>query len=91
MLVGLAFLQYAADSWWLHRQRRLRGSRLGRYNGILYFCPVCGVILVQLGLTFLDPLVPIVSWLLVLSTCVSMGDRLMRSVQALRTAPPSPS
>src|SRR5262249_18727701 len=33
-LVAAAFAQYTIDSYWLHRQGRLRGSWLGRWNGI---------------------------------------------------------
>lgn len=91
VLVVAAFLQYTVDSWWFHGDRRLRGSRLGRYNGILYFFPVCGVILIRLGLTFLTPVLTAVCWLLVGSTVVSMGERLMLVWRAFRTAPPTPS
>jgi len=87
VLVIVAFAQYAIDSYWLHRQRRLRGSRLGRYNGILYFVPVCGDTLVRLGLTFLRPAVSPVCWLLVVSTCVSIGERLILGWRASRTDP----
>ena len=54
-LVVAAFAQYVADSYWLHRGRSLRGSRLGRWNGILYFAPLVGDILVRLGWTWLRP------------------------------------
>jgi CDP-diacylglycerol--glycerol-3-phosphate 3-phosphatidyltransferase len=91
VLVVTAFTQYVVDSYWLHGQRRLRGSRLGRYNGILYFVPICGVILVRLGLPFLAPAVTLVCWLLVLSTCVSIGERLRLLWASRRTAPGSPS
>ncbi len=91
VLVVAAFLQYMIDSYWFHGQRRLRGSRLGRYNGILYFFPVCGVILIRLGLTFLVPALIAVCWLLVVSTCVSMGERLRLVWRSFRTAPPRPS
>jgi len=91
VLVAAAFLQYTLDSYWFHGQRRLRGSTLGRYNGILYFFPVCGVILIRLGLTFLMPALVAVCWLLVVSTGVSMGERLTLVWRALRTEPPRPS
>ena len=65
------------DSYWIHRHTKLRGSKLGRYNGILYFVPSSMDILTRLGLSFLDPLLTILVWLLVLSTLVSMGQRLM--------------
>lgn len=89
VLVAAAFLQYAVDSYWLHRQ--LRGSRLGRYNGILYFFPPCGVILIRLGLTFLQPVLVVLCWLLVASTLVSMAERATLSWRARRTDPPTPA
>ena len=89
VLVAAAFGQYVADSYWLHRQLRLRGSSLGRYNGIFYFVPACGDTLVRLGLVFLRPAVSLVCWLLVLSTCVSMGQRLIAVRQARQTTPES--
>ena len=77
ILITAAFAQYVIDSYWIHRQTKLRGSKLGRYNGILYFVPSCMDILIRMGLRFLDPLLTILVWLLVLSTLVSMGQRLM--------------
>jgi len=89
-LVTIAFAQYVIDSYWLHRGRTLRTSRLGRYNGILYFVPLGGDILVRLGLTFLQPLVTVIAWLLVVTTLISMAERL-RAVRALsREARESP-
>jgi CDP-diacylglycerol--glycerol-3-phosphate 3-phosphatidyltransferase len=82
-LVVAAFAQYVADSYWLHRGRSLRGSRLGRWNGILYFAPLVGDILVRLGWTWLRPALTLLVWALVASTLVSMGERL-RAVRALR-------
>jgi CDP-diacylglycerol--glycerol-3-phosphate 3-phosphatidyltransferase len=76
-LITAAFAQYVIDSYWVHSRTKLRGSRLGRYNGMLYFVPSCLDILIRLGLRFLEPLLAILVWLLVLSTLVSMGQRLM--------------
>ena len=76
-LITAAFMQYFVDSYWVHRQARLRGSKLGRYNGMLYFVPTIMEILIRLGLRFLQPLLTLLVWLLVLSTIVSMGQRLM--------------
>lgn len=87
VLVVIAFGQYAIDSYWLYQERRLRASRLGRYNGILYFVPICGDTLVRLGLAFLRPAVTIVCWLLVVSTCVSIGERVILARRARRTDP----
>jgi CDP-diacylglycerol--glycerol-3-phosphate 3-phosphatidyltransferase len=79
VLITAAFAQYVIDSYWIHRHTKLRGSKLGRYNGILYFVPTCMDILIRIGLTFLQPLLTILVWLLVLSTLVSMVQRLMLS------------
>ena len=75
VLVALAFAQYVADSYWLHRAGQLRMSALGRWNGILYFVPLGGALLVDLGAGALAPPTHWVSWLLVLSTLASIADR----------------
>ena len=77
VVITAAFAQYVIDSFWVHRRTKLRGSKLGRYNGIFYFVPTCMDILIRLGLRFLQPMLMILVWLLVLSTLVSMGQRLM--------------
>ena len=88
-LVAAAFIQYVVDSYWLHRGRSLRTSRLGRWNGILYFAPLGGDILIRLGMSGLRPILTLLVWALVVSTILSMGERL-RAVTALRrTAPGS--
>jgi phosphatidylglycerophosphate synthase len=89
VLVPLAFAQYVYDSYWLHRERALRASALGRYNGILYFAPLVGAVLVHLGLRALEPAVSALGWLLVVSTLVSMADRAWAVTRAPRTAPGS--
>ena len=81
LLVVVAFAQYVIDSYWLHQERELRMSSLGRWNGILYFAPLVGEVLVRtgilaaLGLGALGPLVLWIAWALVASTLVSIGDR----------------
>jgi phosphatidylglycerophosphate synthase len=77
VLITAAFSQYVIDSYWVHRQAKLRGSKLGRYNGMLYFVPTCMDIVIRLGVPFLRPLLTILVWLLVASTLISMGQRLM--------------
>src|SRR6202140_4316459 len=77
ILIVAAFAQYVIDSCWIHRQAKLRGSKLGRYNGMLYFVPTCMDIVIRLGLRFLQPLLTILVWLLVVSTLISMRQRLM--------------
>jgi phosphatidylglycerophosphate synthase len=92
VLVAAAFAQYAIDSYVVARARELRPSRLGRYNGILYFVPLGGDIAVRLGGRALRPLLIAVVWLLVASTLLSMAERLLLAVTARRrTAPASPA
>ncbi len=76
-LITLAFAQYVVDSYWIHRQVKLRGSKLGRYNGMLYFVPTCMECVIRLGARFLRTVLTILVWMLVLSTLVSMAQRLM--------------
>jgi CDP-diacylglycerol--glycerol-3-phosphate 3-phosphatidyltransferase len=75
--ITAAFAQYVIDSYWIHRQSKLRGSKLGRYNGMLYFVPPVVDILIRLGARFLQPLLTILVRGLVLSTLVSMAQRAM--------------
>ena len=77
IVIAVAFGQYVVDSYWLHGQRQLRKSQLGRYNGILYFVPLGGDILLRLGFRFIRLLLQPVAWLLVLSTLISIGQRLV--------------
>lgn len=79
VLIVAAFSQYAIDSYWIHKNGRLRGSKLGRYNGMLYFAPPCIEPVIRLGARFLQPLLTALVWLLVLSTIVSMYQRWMLS------------
>ena len=79
-LVAGAFLQYVLDSRYMHRRKSLRMSFLGRWNGILYFVPL---VLIAAGRLFdagafqnlLYQGATMLSWLLVLSTVASIGDR----------------
>jgi CDP-diacylglycerol---glycerol-3-phosphate 3-phosphatidyltransferase len=86
ILITSAFIQYVVDSYWIHRRRALRGSRLGRYNGILYFAPLWGVLLVQGGVPSVRPLLTLLVWSLVVSTLVSMTQRAVASRRALAAA-----
>ena len=80
VLVAAAFAQYAIDSYVVDRAGALRASRLGRYNGILYFVPLGGDVLVRMGASVLRPAVIAVAWILIVSTVVSMGERLVGAV-----------
>jgi CDP-diacylglycerol--glycerol-3-phosphate 3-phosphatidyltransferase len=90
ILITLAFAQYVIDSYWVHRNAKLRGSKLGRYNGMLYFVPSILDILIRMGLMFLQPVLTILVWLLVLTTLLSMSQRLMfaRLPEQLPSRPP---
>ena len=90
ILITAAFAQYVIDSYWVHRQTKLRGSKLGRYNGMLYFAPTCMEIVIRLGIRVLQPLLTILVWLLVLSTVISMAQRLrLRSLpEQIPSRPP---
>jgi phosphatidylglycerophosphate synthase len=89
ILIAAAFIQYAIAS--RTQAGGLRGSRLGRWNGIAYYAAVA-VPLVRdaAGLGWPAPaLVRAMGWLLVASTLVSMADRL-RLLLRSRRAPGSP-
>jgi phosphatidylglycerophosphate synthase len=88
-LVAAAFVQYVVDSYWLHRGRSLRTSRLGRWNGILYFAPLGGDVLIRLGVSGLQPVLPLLAWTLVVSTVLSMCERLWAVTALRRRAPGS--
>ena len=79
LLVAAAFAQYVIDSYWIDRRPTLRPSRLGRYNGILYFAPLAGDILVRGGFRLVQPLLTALVWMLVVSTAVSMSERFLGS------------
>lgn len=89
LFILLAFLQYSVDSFVLHRQRALRMSFLGRWNGIGYFLPLIILALAQLLPSWQPTLAALLedaaaglAWLLLASTVVSMVDRVL----ALRRA-----
>jgi len=76
ILVAAAFVQYVLDSKSL-AGRELRGSFLGRWNGILYFVPL-GIFVTRgaLGLVWPpDSLIRMLSLALVASTILSMATR----------------
>jgi phosphatidylglycerophosphate synthase len=75
ILVALAFAQYVADSYFLRRAGELRMSGLGRWNGVLYFAPLGGALLVELGAAPLAAPTRWLAWALVASTLASIADR----------------
>jgi phosphatidylglycerophosphate synthase len=80
VLIALAFTQYAVDSR-VGASRPLRGSSLGRYNGIAYYVLLALPITrdaLQLG--WPPPgLVSGLGWALIVSTLLSMAGRLRAS------------
>jgi phosphatidylglycerophosphate synthase len=80
VLIAVAFSQYVLDSYFLHRQKQLRMSVLGRWNGILYFAPLVQIALSRLtwlpGLAGLAAaIVRPFSMVLVVLTVASIADR----------------
>ncbi len=79
-MIVLAFSQYVLDSYYLFKQKQLRMSFLGRWNGILYFVPI---VLVASGrLAVFEPLeqwfetgIVFINYALVVSTLASIVDR----------------
>ncbi len=87
VLIVLAFSQYVVDSYFLYRQKQLRMSFLGRWNGVFYFLPLLIIGFSRLealeSLTaFLDILLFVVVIALTLSTFVSMVDRAIAPLRA---------
>jgi phosphatidylglycerophosphate synthase len=91
ILVAAAFLQYAGDSRLVRAREGLLMSPLGRWNGILYFVPLGGDILVRLGLSMLAPAVRLVAAALVVTTLLSMGERALALFRSRRKSPGSPA
>src|SRR5215831_20169404 len=79
-LIPFAFGQYVVDSYIWHRQRQLRASFLGRWNGILYFVPLVLIAAARLSApssfaSFLQLAARGLGYLLAASTVASMIDR----------------
>ena len=77
ILVAVAFTQYVLDSYLLFRQKQLRMSFLGRWNGIFYFAPLVVLAGGQLVGIATTPVLGILAWLLVATTLASIVDRLI--------------
>lgn len=86
VLVPVAFSQYVLDSYFLHRQRQLRMSSLGRWNGVFYFAPLVMIAIAVLNVPLLSDLARVLvrpcAMLLALSTVVSIVDRALAPVRA---------
>ncbi len=80
VLIVIAFSQYVVDSYWLYRQKQLRMSFLGRWNGVFYFVPIVLLAISRLEFVsaFDQALEELLWWLsvvLLTSTAVSIADR----------------
>lgn len=80
VFIVVAFSQYVLDSYFLHRQKQLRMSVLGRWNGILYFVPLVQIVIARIsGLPALPGLAAALvrpcAAILVATTLLSIADR----------------
>lgn len=88
VLIVIAFSQYVVDSYWLYRQKQLRMSFLGRWNGVFYFAPIVLLAISRLEFVsaFDQALVELLWWLsvaLLISTGVSIADRAIAPLRSL--------
>ena len=79
-VIPFAFAQYVVDSYVWHRQRQLRASFLGRWNGVLYFVPLVLIAAARLSFpagftSFLRLAAGVLGYLLAASTVASIIDR----------------
>jgi phosphatidylglycerophosphate synthase len=84
LLVAISFAQYVGDSIWLRGRLDLLPSRLGHYNGVLYFVPLWVDILARAGLALPGSLVDVIVWALVGSTLLAIAERVVNLTTALR-------
>ena len=80
VVIIVAFGQYVLDSYFLYRQKQLRMSAIGRWNGILYFVPIVVLAVSRLGpfrdvAAFLTLTAGAIGYALVASTVMSIIDR----------------
>lgn len=92
ILIVVAFSQYVLDSYFLHREKQLRMTLLGRWNGIFYFAPLVLIAASRLGFMagaaeIFPTLIILLSFLLVFSTVASIIDR---AIAPLRGHPFNP-
>ena len=85
VLITIAFSQYVLDSYWKDRQKQLRMSAIGRWNGILYFVPLVLISASRLALpgsvaAVLTLTAGVAGYALGVSTVVSVIDRAVAPV-----------
>ena len=89
VLITIAFSQYVLDSYWRDRQKQLRMSALGRWNGILYFVPLVLISASRLALqgsvgSLLTLTASAACYALAVSTVVSVIDRAVAPARGRR-------
>lgn len=80
LLIVIAFTQYVLDSYYLFKQKQLRMSFLGRWNGVLYFVPIVLLAVSRLGVfesmrSPIEMTIVYVNYALAISTLASIVDR----------------
>jgi phosphatidylglycerophosphate synthase len=90
-LVAISFAQYVVDSSWLRGRLNLSPSRLGHYNGVLYFVPLGLDIVARAGLALPGGLDDLIVWALVGSTLLAIAERVVNLTTAPRTGSGSPA
>ena len=93
ILIVVAFAQYVLDSYFLHLEKRLRMSSIGRWNGIFYFVPLVLIAVSRLDFMagvagLFSMLIVLSSYLLILSTVASIVDRALAPRRALQPYSP---
>ena len=93
ILIVVAFAQYVVDSHFLHLEKRLRMSSIGRWNGIFYFVPLVLIAVSRLDFMagvagLFATLIVLLSYLLILSTVASIVDRTLAPRRALQPHSP---
>ena len=89
ILIVVAFSQYVLDSYLLFRQKQLRMSFLGRWNGVFYFVPLVIVAAAALPplAALAGSLLQLTAWFayaLTLSTVASIIDRALAPLRQAR-------
>lgn len=80
LLIVVAFSQYVLDSYFLFKQKQLRMSFLGRWNGVLYFVPIVLVACTRLPIfeqaqNAFEMIIVYFNYALTVSTLASIVDR----------------
>ena len=80
LLIVVAFSQYVLDSYFLFKQKQLRMSFLGRWNGIFYFAPIVLVAASRLSIfeqaqSNFNLIIVYSNYALTVSTLASIFDR----------------